>query len=183
MFELIKKYRNSPKRTVISFELVKKMSFNKLGDLNLARKAKNRVNGAKINNCSNNSSCEPGETNENKTLFIGQDNYSLENCSCECENDDGYKNETDRGEMTERLENDSAQYAFNTTSNIRCCDGENETQNSDSCCESDRFILPCMKSDKKGGFVFEKTIRILLCDLLVGVGAAAIICKMMLKRE
>lgn len=153
MLEFIKKYRNSPCRTVVTFKLNECVCLNKLGELNQARRAKNEY-GNTQNDSENEKKQIKDEKNKAKRAFREQENSvsldsmgkenSSDECKCGCDEE--------------------------------MCIGDNG--------RSDCFCLPCARADVRGGINSEKTVRVLLCDLVAGamLMGGAMCAKMLILR-
>ena len=148
MLEFINKYRNDPKRTVITIKINKCMSFAKLGELNVARQAKNNKNAKEDPLENANETCSDGscsiDFNENESVFAFKPDSEL------------------KGENDYTLEGDDSMNRGNYEKNECECGSE-------SCKE--RFVLPCATGNVKGGINESFTGRILLCDLVAGAVA------------
>ena len=178
MLDIIKKFRNSPKRTVITISMEDCVSINRQGDLRKAKKAyMEQKNGT------------------NKGEKVSFANPALEEFSCECESenatficDDG----TDKA--TTGCGCGDTRYAFDVCEDIRaeycgekgaCSDvvkgkvrDKNEYADRGACKEKGIYLTyPCCKMELKGGVRAKKTVRFLLCDaVVVMMGACAIKC-------
>lgn len=178
MLEIIKKYRNSPKRTVITFSLDESISLNRQGDL---RKAKHAYVKQKDIENDGASECCTREIKGSELAF---------DCGCDFVNE-GEK----RREGAERCSCDGETlYAFKTLDNVCSENSEKECidvkadekcdclsgKTGDNKPEKNKSIYltyPCCKMELKGGVRSKKTVRILLSDVIaVTMGAFAIKC-------
>ncbi len=70
-------------------------------------------------------------------------------------------------------------HAFKTREHVKWLDDELDSENGCECGCGDRFSMPCGRFEMKGGINCEKTVRVLLCDVVCAsammVGAMALI--------
>ena len=155
MLDFIKKYRNDPRRTVVTFVMNEKICFNKLGDLNVARAAKNEHEKTKNDNENDNFEDKENRVKtkrafkerESSALLDSNEKVLFDECSqtdsCSCGSEsEGNGNETGKG----------------------ACECDPCISPDCSC----SFGLPCSDADLKGGINSEKKFRVLLCDLVAG---------------
>ena len=178
MLEMIKKFRNSPKRTVITVSMEDCISINRQGDLRKAKKAYvEQKSGTKI---------------EKRVSFADP---MLENFDCDCNNENSaFEHSDSAAKATTECYCDESRYAFESCEDIK---GESYGE-TDMCSEntggrkasktnahateltkknSIYLTYPCCKMELKGGVRAKKTVRFLLCDAIaVMMGACAIKC-------
>lgn len=150
MLKLIKKYRNDPKRTVLTFSCQKKITLNRLGDLILKD---DEESAREFCHCE----CESHGNGY-------KENYILENEPI-C-NPLGEKKKQIEKEQAQILEKDDCQRAFKENYHIKPLEYEKN-----SCQSSKKQALKPQK-EMRGGIVLEKSVRVLLCDV-IAVGAVA----------
>ena len=131
MLEFIKRYRNDPKRLVLTLKIDKTLCLNRLGDLNLAQRAKSEMERKKN-----------VESNDMQVTTRDKNDGNMQ----------------DEGSKTKK--------AFKQEEKCVCLDDCNCAEEKCDC--KDGVCTPCMAFDAKGGVNSEKSIRVLLCDVLAG---------------
>ncbi len=161
MLKLIKKYRSNPKRIVVTFSFQKKFILNRLGDLMQKndREMVEEYKGIELE--------EIGYACKRNVDGCGEE-YVLENeHQSECESKNNPLKEKRKQieiEQAQILEKDGCTRAFKENYHIKPIEFEQSKGKS-----------PCKKAleterDMRGGIVCEKSFKMLLCDLVVGVG-------------
>lgn len=148
MLKLIKKYRNDPKRTVLTFSCQKKITLNHLGDLILKD---DKESAREFYNC---------ECESHKNSY--KEDYILEN-EPKC-NPLSEKKERIEKEQAQILERDDCQRAFKENYHIKPLEYEKY------CSKSPEKQALKPQREMRGGIVHERSVRVLLCDALA-VGA------------
>lgn len=133
MLEFIKRYRNDPKRLVLTLKIDKTLCLNRLGDLNLAQRAKREMERKKN-----------VESNDMQATTMNKNDGDMQG------------------------EGSKMKKAFKQEEKCVCLDDCNCIENGNECDCKDGVCTPCMAFDAKGGVNSEKTIRVLLCDALLG---------------
>ena len=170
MIKFIKNYRKNPKRTVVTFSYQKKFILNRLGDLIQKNDEKMIEEYKQIElDQMGNFSVHPEE------------GYVLEgtrHSDCE-EKGNGLKEKRKQieAEQAQILERDNCKRAFKENYHIKPLDyGE------DGCKSAQKKAL-AKEKDMRGGVVCEKSYKILLCDLLAGIGVAILLVSLLFKAK
>ncbi len=165
MLEFIKKYRNSPKRTVITLSMVDSISVNRQGDL---RRAKRSLLES-----------EAQKNDHERTAFADL------SCECSCDGEMHEKEGLNSGKSADGGD----LHAFKISEHCECeGTGEKGAEGSQctdtfgaSKCKSGYLSYPCGKMEIKGGLRIKKTVRILLCDLVACAVVSSMACRAMSK--
>lgn len=159
MLNRIKKYRNSPERTVITFTFQKKLTLNRLGDLMIKE---NKEVIEKINEMTLDKHGAISDGREN-------DGYVLENDKKQSEKAENNplkrKKSQIEPEQAQMLERDNCTRAFKENYHIKPL----EFDKKESCITYKRLLNA--EKEMRGGVVCEKSFKVLRCDLMAALGA------------
>ncbi len=185
MLKMLKKYRNDPKRMVVTFSCQRKIVLNRLGDLAMKNLVEKELNeGYPSENtkksytnacCGDGASCEKEQSCG--ASCVGYDSYGGIDYIVE-----GERLSFDKGSLKEKkaqihreqsqiLEKDSCGRAFKENYHIKPLEFANREEKG----RAGSVLKP--EKEVRGGIVLEKSFKILLSDLVLLVsGMVALFC-------